>query len=114
VSDLKAGKKVKGTTIAELGNRNSPIGMIVYEKDGKDYLLIANTSRGLMKVTTENIGNTEPVTEPIRGGKTAGLKYETIKNIKGVQQLARLDKEHALMVIRTEEGALNLETVGLP
>jgi len=114
VSDLKAGKKVKGTTIAELGNRNSPLDMIVYKKDGKDYLLIANSTRGLMKVTTENIASSEPVTEPIRGGKTAGLKYETIENVKGVQQLDRLDKDHAIVLIRTEEGALNLETIALP
>jgi hypothetical protein len=36
-----------GTTIAELGNRNRPTDMIVYRKGGKDYLLIANTSRGV-------------------------------------------------------------------
>jgi len=29
--------------------------MIVYQKDGKDYLLLANSSRGVMKVTTEKI-----------------------------------------------------------
>ena len=36
VSELKAGAHVKGTTIAELGNRNRPLDMIVYQKDGKD------------------------------------------------------------------------------
>src|SRR5262249_29873474 len=49
VADLKAGEKVKGTTIAELGNRNKPLDMIVYQKDGKDYILMANSSRGVMK-----------------------------------------------------------------
>ncbi len=39
LSDLKPGEKVKGTTIAELGNRNRPLDMIVYQKDGKDYVL---------------------------------------------------------------------------
>jgi hypothetical protein len=114
VSELKPGKKVKGTTIAELGNRNSPLDMIVYQKDGKDYLLIANSSRGLMKETTENIASVDPVTKPIRGGGTAGLKYETVKNVQGVQQLDKLDKDNALMLIRTQDGALNLETVPLP
>ncbi len=42
VSELKAGAHVKGTTIAELGNRNRPLDMIVYQKDGKDYLLMTN------------------------------------------------------------------------
>ena len=50
VSELKAGNKVKGTTIAELGNRNKPIDMIVYSKDGKNYILMANSSRGVMRV----------------------------------------------------------------
>src|SRR5439155_4060940 len=49
VSELQPGARVKGTTIAELGNRNRPLDMIVYQKDGKDYILMANSSRGLMK-----------------------------------------------------------------
>ena len=32
ISDLAEGKKIRGTTIAELGNRNRPLDMIVYEK----------------------------------------------------------------------------------
>src|SRR5262249_44685106 len=39
VSELKPGAQVKGTTVAELGNRNKPLDMIVYQKGGKDYLL---------------------------------------------------------------------------
>jgi hypothetical protein len=115
VSELKAGKKVKGTTIAELGNRNSPIDMIAYQKDGKDYLLIANSARGLMKVTTENIDKSEPITQPIRGGGKAGLKYQTIENLPGtVQQLDQLDKENVLLLVRTKDGELNLATMPLP
>ena len=56
VADLKAGAHVKGTTIAELGNRNRPLDMIVYQKDGKDYLLMTNSSRGVMKIPTEGAG----------------------------------------------------------
>ena len=48
VSDLKPGTKVKGTTIAELGNQNRPLDMIVYNKGGKDYVLMANSARGVM------------------------------------------------------------------
>jgi hypothetical protein len=48
VKDLQAGKKVHGKTVAELGNRNVPLDMLVYEKDGKQYLLLSNTARGVM------------------------------------------------------------------
>ena len=57
VSELKAGAHIKGTTIAELGNRNRPLDMIVYQKDGKDYLFMTNSSRGVMKIPTEDAGN---------------------------------------------------------
>ena len=78
VADLKAGAHVKGTTIAELGNRNRPLDMIVYQKDGKDYLLMTNSSRGVMKIPTASAGSAESITEPVRGGGTKGLGYETI------------------------------------
>ena len=46
------GAKVRGTTIAELGSGNRPIDMIVYSRGGQDYLLMSNTSRGVMKIPT--------------------------------------------------------------
>jgi len=45
ISELTPGAKIKGKTIAELGNRNRPLDMIVYQKDGKNFLLMANSSR---------------------------------------------------------------------
>lgn len=113
VSGLKPGAKVRGTTIAELGNRNNPLDMIVYQKDGKDYILMANSSRGVMKITTDNLAGTKAITEPVRGGGTAGLTYETIVSLKGVVQLDKLDKDHALILVSTPSG-MNLETIGLP
>jgi hypothetical protein len=113
VSELKPGAKVHGTTVAELGNRNNPLDMVIYQKDGKDYILLANSARGVMKITTANIGSVEPITKPVPGGGTKGLTYETLKELKGVEQLARLDKEQALLLVRTDSG-LNLESIPLP
>ena len=50
IDGIQAGTQIKGTTIAELGNRNRPLDMISYAKDGKDFVLLANSSRGIMKV----------------------------------------------------------------
>ena len=52
IQGVESGKKVRGTTIAELGNRNRPLDMIVYEKEGKSYVLMANSARGVMKVSS--------------------------------------------------------------
>jgi len=112
LSDLQPGAKIKGTTVAELGNRNRPLDMIVYKKDGKDYLLIANNSRGVMKVNVETIDKTQGITDRING--TAGLPYDTIANLKGVTQLDKLDKDHALVLVQSDEGSMNLQSVQLP
>ncbi len=112
VAELKPGTHLKGTTVAELGNRNNPLDMIVYEKAGKNFLLLANSNRGVMKITTEGIDKAESITEPVSG--TRGQSYETIAALKGVMQLDGLDKEHAIVLVRSEAGALNLDTVALP
>jgi hypothetical protein len=110
----KKHEKVHGTTVAELGNRNQPLDMIAYQKDGKDYLLLANSARGVMKVSTDNIARNAGITSPIPDGKTAGQDYETIDNLKGTVQLDRLDAQHAVVVMQNDGGQLTLKTVPLP
>ncbi len=112
VSDLKPGAHVKGTTIAELGNRNRPLDMVVYQKNGKDYILMANSSRGVMKITTEGIGKIDGITQ--RVNDKAGLTYETIETLKGVQHLDRLGNEYAVLLVKTGDGAMNLDSIPLP
>lgn len=112
LKDLAGASKVKGKTVAELGNRNRPLDMIVYQKDGKDYLLLANSARGIMKVSTEKLAEAESITEPVRT-ETKGLTYETIKGVSGVEQLASFDANNALVVRKTDSGQ-NLEALPLP
>ena len=114
LSDLKPGAKIKGKTVAELGNRNRPLDMIVYQKDGKDYLLLANSSRGVMKISTDKIESAEKIESPVGGGGTKGQTYETIASWTGVDQLDKLDPQHALVVRRGEGNSLNLESLALP
>jgi len=110
---LKEGAKVRGTTVAELGNMNVPLDIVAYEKDGKNYLLIANNKRGVMKVNTESIEKQAGITEPVKNGLTAGLKYDTIGELKGVEQLDKLGDKQAVLLVRTDSG-LNLQTIALP
>ena len=114
IIELKPGAKIKGKTIAELGNRNRPLDMIVYQKDGKDFILMANSSRGVMKISTDNIENAEKIETPVRDGGTRGQTYETIASWTGVDQLDKLDAGHALIVRHGEGDMLNLESMALP
>lgn len=112
LSELKPGAKVKGKTIAELGNRNRPLDMVVYEKGGKTYLLMANSSRGVMKIDTAGIAAAESITEPVADKR--GLGYETISAWTGVDQLESLDNKHVVVLRRGEGGTLDLEALPLP
>lgn len=112
LEQLKPGTKVKGVTVAELGNRNRPLDMFVYQSGGKDFVLMANSSRGVMKISTENITRAEGITEKI--SDKAGQTYQTIDALKGVVQLDRLNKTHAVILAGAEGGPLNLQTIALP
>ena len=110
LSDLKPGAKIQGKTIAEFGNRNRPLDIIVYQKDGKDYLLLANSARGVIKVAAEQINGAASITEKV--ADTKGLAFEKIA-WDGISQLDRFDGRHAV-VVRTVGKAMNLETLALP
>jgi hypothetical protein len=112
VSDLKPGQKVRGTTVAELGNRNVPLDMIVYNKGGKDYILMANNSRGVMKIPVEGIDTAPAITAKV-ATETGGMKYEKIDSLKGVVHLDKFDNGHAIILVKNDKG-LTLETIGLP
>jgi len=112
VSELQAGAKVKGTTVAELGNMNRPLDMIVYNRAGKDYVLMANSARGMMKINLEGVAKAEGINNPVKG--TAGLPYDTLKDLAAVQQMDRLDANNAVVLIRAGDGVLNLQTIALP
>jgi hypothetical protein len=114
LSELQSGERVRGTTVAELGNRNRPLDMIVYQKDGKDFLLLINSARGTMKISTQDIEENAGINERIEGGGTAGQPYETIEDLQGAVQLARLNDAHAVVVLQNENGPMNLRTVDLP
>ena len=113
LNSLKSGEKTRGTTVAELGNRNRPLDMIVYEKDGANYLLLANSARGVMKVSTENIATNAGITSRVEGGGVAGQTYETIKSLDGTVQLDKLNEGHAVVLVQND-GKADLKTVDLP
>ena len=110
-SALKPGAKVRGTTVAELGNGNRPLDMILYSKAGSDYLLMSNNARGVMKMPASAFTNAPPIERMIPD--TAGVKYETIASLRGVTELDRLDADRAVVIARGPAG-LDLRTLPLP
>ncbi len=107
VADLRAGRHVKGRTVAEFGSGNYPLDMIVYQKDGQDRLLIANSNLPLMIVDPQDVaafkgGITKEVKEYV-----AGVSYE-IRSGAGIQQMARLNDTMILALQRLPGGTMDL------
>ncbi|CAN5205713.1 hypothetical protein BH23VER1_BH23VER1_33180 [soil metagenome] len=113
MGELKPSGHVTGTTVAELGNRNRPLDMVEYEKGGERFILMANSSRGVMKVEAGKIGEIEGLTERVDGDGTAGLPYETVEDWKGVVQLDKLNDTQALVIRQGDDGAHSLAQVEL-
>jgi hypothetical protein len=114
VEALRSDGKVRGTTVAELGNRNQPLDMIAYQQDGQNFLLTANSARGVMKISTAGLDRAEGIIEPVSGGGTAGQEFETIESLQGVVQLDKLGETHAVLLMQAAGGELTLAAIPLP
>jgi hypothetical protein len=120
VSDLKPGAKVTGTTIAELGMGNRPLDMIPYRKDNHDFILLANSYRGVLKLSAENLDQYSPITEP---AQMEGVPFKRISGLKGIRHITSLDDSNALVLrdsqnrdseSRDGQRGIDLESIPLP
>ena len=124
VASLKPGEKVKGETIADLGAGNQPLDMVPYKKDGHDFILIANSSRGLVKLRADGLNGYAAIDSPTKVDGPAGVPYDKL-DLKNVQQLAAFDANNAIVLIGKPGagpafapgpavGPMTLQTIALP
>ena len=97
VSDLKAGAQVKGVTITDLGSGNQPLDMVPYSKDGHEYILIANSSFGVVKLHADNLGQYKPIESPTVVD-VAGAPYDKIGSLTNVRHLTSFDSANAVIL----------------
>ncbi len=111
IEDLKAGKHLKGRTVAELGSGNSPIDMISFKKEGKSYFLMSNTNRSVMRFDFDVIANfKETLTESVEEFAVAkGVPYVSLPMVN-VLQLDNLDDENVVYLQRNADGDLVLRS----
>ena len=114
VSALKPGAKVKGVEIADLGAGNQPLDMVPYKKGGHDYILIANSSFGVVKLKADNIETYPAINEPTVTD-VAGVPYDKITNLSNVRHIAQVDDSNVLLLVaKSGAGAASLTTIALP
>jgi hypothetical protein len=111
-ADLEDGKHVKGRTLGEFGSGNYPLDMVVYTKEGKDRLLIANSQLPLMIVKPEDIESFEGELLEEPATYLAGLPYE-FRSGAGVQQLDLLTDSSFVALQRLPGGTLDLVTLSV-
>jgi hypothetical protein len=117
VSELKPGAKVKGVEIADLGAGNQPLDMVPYKKGGHDYILIANSAFGVVKLKADNI-ETYPAINAPTITDVAGVPYDKITELTNVRHIAQVDEGNVLLLSgktgNGQAGSMNLSTIALP
>jgi hypothetical protein len=109
MDELKAGKHIKGRTIAEMGSGNQPLDILNMEKDGKSYLVMANSNRPVFRVNFTDIENFEgSLTEPVPDNfATEGVDFVSMP-LTNVQQLDKMDDGTMIILQRKSNGSLDL------
>ncbi len=107
LAELVPGTKAVGRTVAELGAMNQPLDMVSFVQGGEEYLLVANTSHGLIKIARRDIDAQAPLTEPT---EPVGVPRETA-DLQGITRLANLDGEHILALQTDPEGRRHLRSL---
>src|ERR1700704_525525 len=121
VSDLKAGAQVKGVTISDLGSGNQPLDMVPYKKDGHEFILIANSSFGVVKLHADNLGQYKQIDSPTVVPDKAGAPYDKIAAYTNVRHLTQFDASNAVILTSAggggfgpATGPFSLQTIALP
>lgn len=112
LADLRGAGKAVGRTVAELGAVNQPLDMVSFIQDGEEYLLVANSSHGLIKIACRDIDGQAPLTEP---KKPVGVPRHT-KDLDGIRRLANLNGGYVLALQADGAGGqhlLSLKTASL-
>ncbi len=108
MDELKPGMHVKGRTVAEMGNGNTPIDMLTLVKNNEPVLVMANTKYAVAKVDYKNIASfAGTLTEPVKG--TGGVSF-TATDKTNVLQMDKLDESQIIMLQKKANGDIDLWT----
>ncbi|HEY0652574.1 MAG TPA: hypothetical protein VGD65_05570 [Chryseosolibacter sp.] len=112
VADLKSQKHVKGATLAELGGGSRPLDMILYKKNGEEFVLIANSNRSVYKMKVSNLESSQPLTTPVDGiFVSSGTPFVATAYV-GVMHIDNLNSKFVAAVQRDiQTGELNLVSI---
>lgn len=112
VDDLKDRQHVRGRTVGEFGSGNYPLDMIVYRKDGKEKLLIANSNLPFLIVDPNDVEAYEGAIDAPVKTYVSGVRHD-YRAVSGVLQIDNLGDEHVAVLRRLGGGRLDLVPVSV-
>jgi len=107
IADFTTGTKATGRTVAELGPMNQPLDMVSFKQDDGEYLLVSNTSHGLIKIDCRDIDAQAALTEPT---EPIGVPRQ-VEPLGGVSRLANLNGVYVLALQKDDDGARHLRSL---
>jgi hypothetical protein len=112
VADLKGNKHVKGHTLAELGGGSRPLDMVLINKKGADYVVVANSNRSIYTIKVADLEKSQPLTTPVDDVfVSSGTPFVATAYV-GVMQIDNLNKNFVAAIQRDiQTGALNLISI---
>jgi hypothetical protein len=94
LTDLAPGALVRGRTVAELGPMNQPLGLVSYDHDVQEFLLVSGTRHPLLKIPAAAVADQVPLTEKL---EPVGLPREALDH-PGVTWMANLDRSNVVVI----------------
>ena len=108
LKDLQHGKKVRAKTVAEIGPGSHPIDIRSLKEEGRAYILIANSKRGLIRMLPEDIARQKTtINYPTA---RAGVKYETLIPGSHIKQLDILKDSYIVLLVRNKSHGFDLKS----
>ena len=107
VDALQDRQHVRGRTVGEFGSGNYPLDMVLYKKEGREKLLIANSNLPLMIVDPRDVEAFEGEITTEVPGYTGGVRFES-RSGTGIQQLDNLGDRYVVVLRRLMGGRLDL------
>ena len=110
VAELTNGQHVKGRTVGEFGSGNYPLDMVLYQKSGKDFVLMANSALPLLIFDPADVAKQKTAITKEVEGYLAGVTYEP-RSGAGIQQIDNFNAKYILALQRMPSGKLDLRSL---
>lgn len=111
IDALKDGQKIRAKTVAEIGPGSHPIDIRTYHKGEKEFILIANSRRGLIRMDPKDLeAQRSSINRPT---SRAGVPYKTLISGRHLKQLDVLNNDYVVLLKKNANNSFDLESIAM-